>query len=300
MRPQNGQQSGQQNGGQRTGGPQTGSQQTGSQQTGQQTQDTTTQTQPDSEQRNTALATWLDEVIAAGGITADATDVERLEAASEHLTEVIAAGGTELATDQERLLGSVARDLRRVSQRGDSTVTTDDTAYPTLLGQAEYRLEEFLTAQRDALSDEAKSRLTGALATLETVYADGVVSTAERTDVGTAADAVCGVLKDDFVKLSDAGLATLQDQADDLALLVDDGFLTLDGDQWTAINTADTALAALLAGGGDTERTAVHEALAGLHGVLMGAILDLANPADELRTRGQFGGGGGGADLFAV
>lgn len=271
MRPQNGPQTGSQNG----------------------------PMQPDPRQQNAALATWLDDVIAAGGVTADATDVTRLQGASEHLTDIIAAGGTELAPEQERLIGSLARDLRQVSLRGDRTVATGDTAYPTLLGQAEYRLEEFLDGQGELLSDAAKTLLTGALDTLETIYADGVVSADEQASVGTAADAVCSVLKDDFVKLSDAGLEALQGQSDDITTLMTDGFLALDDTQWAAVNAADTALAALLAGGGSAERTAVHAALEGLHEVLPGAILGLASPIEGLGARNQYGGGAG-AGLFAI
>ncbi|WP_448190430.1 hypothetical protein [Azospirillum sp. sgz301742] len=243
------------------------------------------------------MVTWLDEVITAGGVTADAADVTRLQKAADHLAEVIAANGTELAPDQEKPLSALARDLRQVSQNGDRTLTNANADSKTLLGQSETRLQEFLDAQGDQLTDAAKTLLTGALATIETVYADGVVSTAERTSVASAADAVCSVLKNDFVKLSTTGLAALQDQSDDLNLLIDDGFLSLDADQLTAAKTADTALHALLSGGGDTERTAAHEAMTALHEVLAGAITDLANPADELLKRGQTGGSG---DLFIV
>ena len=308
VRPQFGPQSGSSFGpqsGQQGGSPFGAQSDSGAQGSGAQGQSAQTQAAPlTEEQRDANMNTWLDEVVAAGGVAADTAERERLEHAAEKLTDVIEADGSELAPDHERLLGSVARALSEVTKNGDRAVDSDNAEYSTLLGQAEYKLEEFLEHSGDMLSAEASTRLTGALATLETVYADGVVSTAEQTSVGEARDAVCGVLKDDFVKLSDAGLLELQDGLDDLEILVDTGFLSLDADQWTAVNTAESAFGALIAGTG-TEEVA-HEALSGLREVLIGAIVDLANPMDQQRHGGPGGQSGGqsgvsgGADLFMV
>lgn len=236
----------------------------------------------------TALASWLDGVIASGTVTATAQQKVGLQAAADRLSDAIDAGGTELAPGQEKLLGSIAHDLRQVASTGDRTVNTGSTEYPTLLGQVESRLEGFLDHQSGLLSAEANTRLESALETLETVYSDGVVSVQEQTAVATAADAVCGVLRDDFTKLSTAGLEQLQGFQADLTTLATTGTLTLDATELAAVTAADTALHAFLNGGGtDAHATAV-EAVADLRDVLPGAIVDLASLSGGGR-RGSLG-----------
>lgn len=236
----------------------------------------------------TALASWLDGVVASGTVTATAQQQVGLQAAADRLSDTIDAGGTELAPGQEKLLGSIAHDLRQVASSGDRTVNTGSTEYPTLLGQVESRLEGFLDHQSGLLSAEANTRLESALDTLETVYADGVVSTEELAAVDTAADAVCGVLRDDFTKLSTAGLEQLQGFQADLTTLATTGTLTLDATELAAVTAADTALHAFLNGGGTDAHATAIEAVADLRDVLPGAIVDLASLAGGGR-RGPLG-----------
>lgn len=234
-------------------------------------------TPPDATTKATEVATWLDTVVSTGTITADGTQTARLTAVSTLLDEVIAANGTELAPGQERMLDSLVHDLQRVAQRGDATVKTPDGSSATLLGQAEQRLETFLADQGSTLSDAAKAKLTEALGTLQTVYADGTVTTEERASVATAATVVSGVVTDDFVKLSEAGLTALQTEAAQIDTLLSTGSLTLTAEQRAAAQTADAAVQALI-DAGTVQPSALHTALESLYDAIPGAVVDVSGP----------------------
>ncbi|HYD70700.1 hypothetical protein [Azospirillum sp.] len=234
-----------------------------------------------------AVSTWVDDVLSDGGFTATGTTATRIDKIADALDEAVQSGGTDLPQAYVRALESTIRDLRSVAQNGDKTLGdgSGDTEHATVMAKAVDKLETFLENEGDSLSAEATTRLQSVLDSMNTIYSDGAVSTAEQTTLKTVADDLCDVLIEDFTKLSDAGLAALNEQASDLHTLADTGFLALDDAQRAVLTQAQTALDAI-----DTtnpDRTAVHDVMDDLRSGLGGELLSLAMPQRTIGLTGQ-------------
>jgi hypothetical protein len=234
-----------------------------------------------------SVSEWVDDVLSDGGFTATGTAATRIDRIADALDEVVQAGGTELPQEYVRHLESTIRDLRSIADNGDRTLGdgTGETLFPTAMAKAVHKVEEFLEYEGDNLSAETTARLQSVLDSMNAVYADGTVSTAEQETLDTVADDLCDVLVEDFTKLSDAGLAALDAHADDLHTLADTGFLALDDAQRAILTQAQTALGTLDAD--DPDQATVHEVVDDLRFGLGGEILGLANPAPSVTLVGQ-------------
>ncbi|HYH19480.1 MAG TPA: hypothetical protein VD995_12760 [Azospirillum sp.] len=234
-----------------------------------------------------SVSSWVDDVLTDGGFTATGTAATRFDTIADALDEVVAAGGTELPQDYVRHLEGTIRDLRSIAEHGDRTLGDGgaDTLFPTAMAKAVHKIEEFLEYEGDNLSAETTTRLQSVLDSMNTIYADGTVSTAEQETLDTVADDLCDVLVEDFTKLSDAGLAALSEHADDLHTLADTGFLALDTAQRATLTEAQTALDAIDLD--DPDQAAVHEVVDDLRFGLGGELLGLAMPQRAVGLVGQ-------------
>lgn len=277
-----------QNGGTQLGGGQTGSQT--APQTGVQTGGQTGGGQPNGAQAGgppsvDQISSWLDEAISKGGFTMESGESKLLQRVADDLDKVLAANGTLLPEEYSRHLESTIGDLRAIAAKGDTATTGGESAlFPTAMAKAIHKVDEFLEYEGENLSDEANSRLNGALTSLESVYADGTVSTAEKTTVSAAADTICDVLLDDFAKLSDTGLDALELEATNLDTLLSKGFLAFDDEQRALVFGANETLDAMTT----KDVTVIHEVVDDLRFGLGGHILALAKPAVATEQSAMF------------
>jgi len=276
-----GMQSGGQTGGQGGGqtGPQMGGQgvqQSGGQQSGGQQASGQNGAQAGGPPSVEQISSWLDEVIADGGFTMTTSQSKQLEHVAEEIDETLASNGAELPEEYTRHLESTIRDLRGIATNGDRATTGKESSlFPTAMAKAVHKLDEFLEYEGANLSTEANSRLQSALTTMESVYADGTVSTAEKTSVSSAADTICDVLLDDFTKLSDVGLDALEFEATNLDTLLSTSFLAYDDTQRALVFGANETLDAMTT----KDVAVIHEVTDDLRFGLGGYILNLAKPA---------------------
>lgn len=175
------------------------------------------------------IAALLETVLNEGGVTADENDADALAARLEQVQEVIDAGGTALPGHDEARLDRLSDVLDRIAEDG---LPNERGALRILDG-----LSRFLDKNADDLSDEAVAALSEAHTLLSSVLDDGVLDEGDAATVEAADALIEQVAAEDYVILSDDGLADLNEHAADLATLLADGFLSFDEAELAAIET---------------------------------------------------------------
>ncbi|MBF0333199.1 MAG: hypothetical protein HQL40_06050 [Alphaproteobacteria bacterium] len=236
------------------------------------------------------IETWVGEVLTAGGISLPDGAETFLDGVADNYEAVVEADGSLLSRDYCMHLKAVVSDLETLAEDGDVALATVASGYPndTMLSLAIHKIDEFVDFEGVNLSTEVVTRLETAQASLETVYADGVLSEAEKTTVAAAAVTVESILTDSFTKISDTGLAAFSSDAADLRTLLSTGFLALDAADRALFETAASDIAALDALSDAARGWGVHEVVDSLRFDYGGHYLALAD-SDKLSggMRGQ-------------
>lgn len=222
-----------------------------------------------------SAGTWVDEVIAAGGVTIPAASQDEAATKAETLDAIVSAGGTVLPDAYEQKLSSLVDEATAIAA-GDIVSSHGGHNLAD-------RADAISAHLSDTLSLAVSTPLTALASTLDSAYLDGTISTGEQTSIVAAAAALDVVLSSDgTVKLSDATLTTLSATANDLHTLATTGFLPLDNDQLAAFIAFDSVYTDYLAGTGSLSD--VKAARGDIGDVVDGYVLALA------------GDGGGGHD----
>ena len=166
------------------------------------------------------LETALDD----GELTAP-DDTDRLESRQETIDEVIDDGGTTLFGRVERIVDNGAERLQDVV---DGDVSDDDRAY-SFVERLQEALSDLIDEKSDDYTDDALADLETAEEALAEVVDDGSYDSDSEADyLETAIEALEAVGGATYQVISDARLAELQTESDNITTLIDDGSFTFD------------------------------------------------------------------------